>query len=99
MEKWVNGVAVVTGANHGNGFATLMKLAKNGINVVGLDISIENMLALQLKNVHAFKCDVTKSEEVEEVFEEITKKIGQIQILVNNAGIFRDIGKVPSAEK
>ena len=34
MEKWVNGVAVVTGANHGNGFATLMKLAKNGINVV-----------------------------------------------------------------
>lgn len=90
MEKWVNGVAVVTGANHGNGFATLMKLAQNGINVVGLDISIENIVGLQ--KIHAFMCDLTKSEEVEKVFEEITKKIGIIQILVNNAGIFRDIG-------
>lgn len=72
MEKWVNGVAVVTGANHGNGFATLMKLAQNGINVVGLDISIENIVGLQ--KIHAFKCDLTKSEEVEKVFEEITKK-------------------------
>lgn len=90
MEKWVNSIAVVTGANHGNGHATLMKLAKNGINIVGLDVSIENIE--KVKNVHAFKCDLTKSEEVEKVFEKITNKIGQVQILVNNAGIFRDCG-------
>lgn len=94
MEKWVNSVAVVTGANHGNGHATLMKLAENGVNVVGLDICIENIEKVRLKtrNVHAIQCDLTKSEEVEKAFEEITKQIGQIQILINNAGIFRDIG-------
>lgn len=108
MEKWKNKLAVVTGANHGNGFAIMKKLAENGVSVIGLDIDIENLKELQRKmspdyelfeksncngkNFIAYiKCDLTKSEEVEKTFEEIAK-IDSIQILINNAGIFRDIG-------
>jgi 3-oxoacyl-[acyl-carrier protein] reductase len=36
------------------------------------------------------KLDVSNSEEVERVFEEIRKEFGRIDILVNNAGITKD---------
>ena len=43
MNKWEGKVAVVTGANSGNGFAILQKLAESKIVVVGLDIRVENI--------------------------------------------------------
>lgn len=34
-----------------------------------------------------FKCDVTNYDQVDSIFEEIAKKFGTIDIVVNNAGI------------
>lgn len=36
-------VAVITGANSGNGFAILKKLLDGGLTVVGFDLQVENI--------------------------------------------------------
>lgn len=96
MEKSSKSVAIVTGANFGNGFATMRKLAESGITVVGLDIFTENIekLLKEKKNlkIHAIKCDVTKDESVESAFQWVEKNLGGVDILVNNAGILRNVG-------
>jgi len=96
MEKWKGKVAVITGGNAGNGFATLKKLAREGITVVGFDIAtevIENFAKHEKDlNVHFRNCDITKDDMVVAAFEWIEKTFGGVDILVNNAGIFRDNG-------
>lgn len=96
MEKWKGKVAVVTGANFGNGFATVKKLAEEGMIVVGLDTIIENMSKLAKENgnlkIHPVKCDVTNDTQVEEAFAWVEKHLGGVDVLINNAGAFRDVG-------
>jgi len=93
---WEGKVAVVTGANSGNGFAILKRLAQDGIIVVGFDIATDGIdqLRKQVENlqVHAFKCDITRDDSVEAAFEWVGKTFGGVDILVNNAGILRGTG-------
>lgn len=37
--------------------------------------------------LHAFKCDITKEEEIVSVIREIISKLGPVHVLVNNAGL------------
>lgn len=96
MERWKGKVAIVTGANSGNGFATLKKLAQEGIVVVGLDVAIDDIekLVEQEKSlkIHSLKCDITKDDLVEAAFEWVEKTLGGVDILVNNAGILAGVG-------
>lgn len=43
MDKWQAKVAVITGANSGNGFAILAQLAQEGMIVVGLDLQTDQI--------------------------------------------------------
>jgi NADP+-dependent farnesol dehydrogenase len=92
MEKWKGSVAVVTGANFGNGFAIVKKLAEQGITVVGLDIVTSEIEKLKSLKVHVIKCDVTKENEIEAAFKWVEDNLGGVDILINNAGIIRDNG-------
>ena len=95
MEKWSNSVAVVTGASSGIGAAIAQKLVKNGLTVIGLARRVERIekMAKSLESekgrLHGFKCDLTKRDEIQKVFETIDKKFQPISILINNAGIAR----------
>lgn len=95
MERFVGKVAVVTGASAGIGAAIVEELVNNGVIVAGLARRVERIeeLAKNLSGkkgkLHAFKCDVSKEEEILSVFKEIISKLGNISILVNNAGIIR----------
>jgi NADP+-dependent farnesol dehydrogenase len=96
MELWKGKVAVVTGANNGMGFAILKKLAEEGMIVVGFDIFTDDMAKLakarsDLK-IHIAKCDVTKDDQVEGSFQWIDKNLGGVDVLINNAGVFKDVG-------
>lgn len=96
MDKWQNKVAVVTGANSGLGLAILKKLAQSGVKVVGLDIEVDQIEKArdQLSGVQINErvCDVTKDDCVEAAFEWIGKSLGGVDILVNTARTFRNIG-------
>ncbi|MDD5288802.1 MAG: 3-oxoacyl-ACP reductase FabG [Dehalococcoidales bacterium] len=102
--KLENKVAVVTGAGRGIGKAITIKLAEEGARVIINDIEIayaEN-LAEKLRKTHheafAFKADVSNAQEVELMFAETEKRFGGVNILVNNAGIRKDIPLYKMAE-
>lgn len=84
-----NKTAVVTGAGSGIGKAVALLFAKRSAAVHVLDLSeagcIETVKAIHESDEKAFMhvCDVTVQDKVKEVFNEI----GNIDILVNSAGI------------
>lgn len=81
--------AVVTGAGSGIGQAIALTFARQGAKVYVLDVNQEQANATVFKiqedggEAFTFVCDVTNQQIVKSVFE----KIGNINILVNCAGI------------
>jgi NAD(P)-dependent dehydrogenase (short-subunit alcohol dehydrogenase family) len=89
-------VAVVTGAATGIGRGIAEVFAENGAHVVVADIkengAREAALTLEKssgKKSTAHHLDVTDPENVSNVFDEVVKEFGRIDVLVNNAGIIR----------
>ena len=84
-----NKVAIVTGAGSGFGKGIASTFAKEGANVVLVDINYKavEMLAKEIgENVLAIEGDVSKNLDVESMIEITLKKWGKLDILVNNAG-------------
>ncbi|MDU7967189.1 MAG: 3-oxoacyl-[acyl-carrier-protein] reductase [Paeniclostridium sordellii] len=90
-------VALITGGSRGIGKAIAIKLASYKANIV-INYTSNKEQALKVKEeIESYgvksiviKCDVSKSDEVNNMIEEVVKEFGQIDILVNNAGITRD---------
>lgn len=85
---------IVTGGSRGIGAAIVKKLAKNNYNVVlNYNNSQESARKIQeelkQENIHVeiFKADVSKREEVKELVDFTLKQFGNIDVLINNAGI------------
>ncbi|XP_062565506.1 uncharacterized oxidoreductase SSP0419-like [Armigeres subalbatus] len=86
--------ALVTGGSNGIGKAVSLELAKFGCNVIIADIDEENgpkvARELTLKyRVRAgyFKTDVADYEAIVELERKIRQNFGQVDLLVNNAGV------------
>ena len=87
-------VVLVTGASRGIGKSIAENLARNGYTVIAnynksskQALKLQNDLKEEGFNIEIFKADVSKREEVEKMIEYISKKYGNIDILINNAGI------------
>lgn len=82
-------VAVVTGAARGLGEAIARELAGEGARVAVLDLDERagTATAASLPGGLFYRCDVSRSVEVEEVFAEIARSMGGPDVLVNNAGL------------
>jgi len=97
MNKWMGKVAVVTGASVGIGAELVKSFASNGIHVVGLARRPEKIdeLAKELKEspgkIYSRKCDVTDLQSIEDAFKWIEEEFNTIHILVNNAGMMKNI--------
>lgn len=87
-------IALVTGAAQGLGAASALLLAKEGADVVLSDINIEKV-AEQAHSISdatgrktlALHQDVTDAARWQSVLDEIEDQFGELNILVNNAGI------------
>ena len=83
-----NKVAIVTGPASGIGKAIAEKFISEGANVVFSDINGDNSLISKFGEKALFiKCDVSKSEEVENLINKTIEHFGMLDIMVNNAGI------------
>ena len=85
--------ALVTGGAKGIGSAICRTLAKDGY-IIAINYNSSQNEAEALKNelsaiteVEVFKADVSDSKQVKEMFSQIEKAFGGVDVLVNNAGI------------
>ena len=90
--KLENKVAVVTGGAMGNGLGIVNVFLKYGAKVIILDYADEIVNTLQkLKNegkdVIGYKVDIRDKERVNAIVNDIISKYGNIDVLVNNAGV------------
>jgi 3-oxoacyl-[acyl-carrier protein] reductase len=86
-------VALVTGGAAGIGKATVKRFVEEGAKVAFCDVNEEQGLALlnEVGPEHDFqKVDVSDRKKVQNWVDNVFKKFGRIDILINNAGILRD---------
>lgn len=95
----MNKVVLVTGSRRGIGLATAKKFAENGYDIIlnareGSALLEKNKHDIEEKyNVRVFTAiaDISKEDEVIRMCNEIKEEIGNIDVLVNNAGIVYDM--------
>ena len=90
-------VALVTGASRGIGKACAIRLAKDGYAVVINYSHSEEQAQKVLDEIVAaggtaitYKADVSDLNQVKQMVKDVSKELGGIDVLVNNAGIVRD---------
>lgn len=82
---------IITGAAKGIGKACVDYFLDNGDTVIAIDVDDKALNELNTENpqLHIFGCDVSKSEHVKQTIQQAINKVGDIDILINNAGIQR----------
>ncbi len=87
-----NKTAIVTGAGSGIGKATAFRLAREGANVVALDIHAETAAATVDEIIRnggsamAAQADIRDSARIQAIVADVLGRYGRIDILINNAG-------------
>lgn len=87
-------VAIVTGAGSGIGHAIAQRFGEEGaavcVNYFGHEDQAED-LAAEISRVSrrsiAVKADVSRSDQVHEMVSRVTRELGPVDVLVNNAGV------------
>lgn len=97
MDLGIEGrVAFITGGAGTLGFATALRLGKEGAKVVLCDLNAEAVEGatgeLDAAGVQALGCvaDVTSRESVDAAVQSAIERFGSVDVLVNNAGFARD---------
>lgn len=91
---------IVTGAAVGIGYAVSERFAREGARVVMVDSDNDKLgkardrLSALSDMVFAYACDVSDEIKVNEVARDVIRNFGSVEVLVNNAGIWRcDMGE------
>lgn len=89
--------ALITGANSGIGKGIAEGFAAEGARVVINYVADEESAQKMVQDIHsrggeaaAIHADISKEDQVENMFREAVKTFGTVDILVNNAGIQQD---------
>jgi 3-oxoacyl-[acyl-carrier protein] reductase len=97
MNRFVDQVAVITGAGRGIGKAVALRLASEGARIAVVSrtdansqLTASELNALRPESARAYATDVADRNAVADLCSRIVKDFGKIQVLVNNAGITRD---------
>ena len=88
--------AIITGSSKGLGLAMAKEFAASGANVAIVARNPDGLAEAKAiasegaaGKVATFQADVAKAEDVTRTFEAVVKTFGQVDILINNAGISR----------
>ncbi|XP_034835617.1 meso-2,3-butanediol dehydrogenase-like [Maniola hyperantus] len=94
-----NKVVIVTGASSGIGASVAIAFSAAGAKVVmvGRNETKLKKVAAQCNKPLVIIADVTKDDDVKRIMDETIKKFGQLDILINNAGLSR-VGNIMEAD-
>lgn len=95
QKKSVTGeIVLVTGAGHGIGKELVAQYASLGAIVVCLDVNqqLNEKMANEIREIekspiYTYQCDVSNREQVFEVAKKVKEEVGDVTVLINNAGI------------
>jgi NAD(P)-dependent dehydrogenase (short-subunit alcohol dehydrogenase family) len=93
MRRLDGKVAVITGGALGLGRATALRMAEEGAAVAVCDLRLDEAnvfvdeLVVRDLQASAWRLDVSREAEFERVLGEVAGRFGQINVLVNNAGV------------
>jgi NAD(P)-dependent dehydrogenase (short-subunit alcohol dehydrogenase family) len=88
-------VCLITGGAQGIGEACVRLFVEDGARVVFVDIhkakgeALQAQLQQQGNDVLFMACDIGSKAEVESLVSQVTERLGQIDVLISNAGIFK----------
>ncbi|WP_047044613.1 SDR family oxidoreductase [Vibrio mexicanus] len=91
-----NSVITITGAGQGLGQMMAVTLAHHGAELALIDMNEEGLQSTQEQcnmlsaKALIYRCNVTDEQDVCDTFDSIAEDFGQLNGLVNNAGILRD---------
>ena len=94
MKRYDGQVAVVTGASSGIGRRAALDLAERGAVVIGVArrAALLETLAPALQrtspNSNTVVCDVADVDQLRSVLDEVERRYGRVDVLVNNAGVY-----------
>ena len=106
-QKLVGKVALITGASQGLGYQIAKRFANEGANLIICSrskIEIKDVVSELSQNfgndqrIYGFDCDVSVQAEVDRLFQLIEKNFGNLDVLVNNAGIYGPLGPIEDSE-
>ena len=87
----MNRVAIVTGAAGGIGYATVVRLLKNGCRVLAIDVLPEQAVAEKMKSLGSdaiyLSADLSRPEDRQSIIRTALETFGALHILVNVAGV------------
>ncbi len=90
-------VAIVTGSGRGIGLGIALRLAKEGMSVVINDLTPEVVTATAAEfegldaEILAIAADMSRSADIERLFEQTLNTYGRVDVLVNNAADLRRV--------
>lgn len=88
-----NTTLLITGGCMGIGKQLALKLLKLDCTIIIVDIREDLMAAFQglfkPSQLYFYKCDLSKQEEISVVFAKILSNHRKIDVLINNAGVYK----------
>ncbi|WP_027383967.1 SDR family oxidoreductase [Epilithonimonas caeni] len=91
--KLKNRTVLITGGTSGIGLEFVKQLTGQGANIIVTGRNPEALYKIkhQFPDVHTFQSDVSKAQDIEALYKDVTKQFPELSILINNAGIMRQI--------
>lgn len=94
MEIRLDGrTALVTGGSKGIGYAIAQQFSRAGANVAIvarrqdiIDEAVSTLRESCKTRIEGYACDVSRADDIEAMFEAVVTDLGQVDILINNAG-------------
>ncbi len=92
MTDWTSKVALITGGRSGIGAAIASALAEKGVRVITAQRDVEPVQ-------ESIEADFLQPDAAKRVVSEVVDKAGQLDMLVNNAGLMREGTALEMSEK
>jgi len=91
--KLKDSTILITGGTSGIGLEFVKQLTEEGANIIVTGRNIDALKATKSKfpKIQIFQSDVSKPKDIEDLYTQVTKQYPDLNIIINNAGIMRNL--------